>query len=119
MDRVSGFYPEDAGSTPARGAIKRAMRYSAYRAKSELRNRVRRAQEREFMQRIETQQELLLFAVQRYNHYNKIYQEAHGSSISVYYLKDFLNDLLLIQRFASKDDSISGEGRETGSADMS
>lgn len=93
------------------------MKYPAYRAKSELRNKVRRAQEKGYMQRIESQQELLLFAVQRYNHYNKIYQEAHGSSISVYYLKDFLNDLLLIQRFASKEDD--GKGREESSADVS
>lgn len=73
---------------------------------------------RTHMQRIETIQDLLDFTVEKYSYYAKIFQ-ANRDSVTVYYVKDFMNDLLLIQRFASKENDISGEGRETSSPNVS
>lgn len=71
------------------------------------------------MLRINTQKELLDFTVQKYAYYSKVLKSPEDM-ISVYYLRDFLNDLLLIQRYASKDgEANSGEGRTTGSDNVS
>lgn len=63
------------------------------------------------MRRIITKEELLEFTIERYNFYNQIFKYHDYSTISRYYLQDFMQDLLLIQNFASsKDDPIQGDG---------
>lgn len=71
------------------------------------------------MKRINDDKELLEFTIERYNHYNAIFsKEDHGNifdshvNITHFYLKDFLNDLLVIQRYAAKEKQYdNGEGR--------
>lgn len=70
--------------------------------------------------RIKSKKELLNFAIERYTHYNKTFNDEHGDMISKFYLKDFLTDLLFIQRYADGDDNDdSGKGREESSTNVS
>jgi hypothetical protein len=76
------------------------------------------------MKRIETKKDLLQFAIERYNHYDAIFKKEDKGSvydsfsgITHFYLKDFLTDLLVIQRFAAKDnEDENGEERAEGMA---
>lgn len=70
------------------------------------------------MQRITTKKELLDFTIEKYALYSKVLK-SRQDMVSVYYVRDFMNDLLLIQRYASLEDDVSGQGREEGSADLS
>lgn len=70
------------------------------------------------MKRINDDKELLEFTIERYNYYNSAFlREDKGSvydsftGVTHFYLKDFLNDLLVIQRYAAKEkQNGNGEG---------
>jgi hypothetical protein len=65
--------------------------------------------------RITTKKELLDFTIEKYAFYSNIFNQEHGDDISKFYLKDFLTDLLLIQRYADGN----GEERSEGSTGVS
>lgn len=67
--------------------------------------------------RIQSKEELLDFAIERYRYYNGIVNKS-SDLVSHLHLYDFLADLVLIQNFASKQDEISKE-RTEGMADLS
>lgn len=67
--------------------------------------------------RLQSQQELLEFVVTRYRAYKKVFDTEHDDYVSRFYLKDFLNDLLIIQRFASGNSN--SEKRPESLADVS
>lgn len=54
------------------------------------------------MKRIQSNEQLLEYVVKKYYVYEKAFRAEPGALISKYYLTDFLQDLLLIQRFVSK-----------------
>ena len=62
--------------------------------------------------RITTRQELLDYAIGRYNFYRKIRDTEHSDHITKFYLNDFMKDLLLIQGYANskEDDNESDTG---------
>lgn len=62
------------------------------------------------MERIKSKEELLEFVIKKYALYNRHFNDTNDEHISKYYLKDFMQDLLLIQNFASSKDA-NGEGR--------
>ena len=67
--------------------------------------------------RLQSQQELLEFVVTKYRAYKKVYDDDPTDFVSRYYLKDIMNDLLIIQRFASGNRD--SEGRPESLADLS
>jgi hypothetical protein len=52
--------------------------------------------------RLKSKKELLDYTIEKYAFYTKIFNEEHSGVISKFYLKDFLTDLLLIQRYADR-----------------
>jgi hypothetical protein len=69
------------------------------------------------LKRITSKEELLDYVVNLYTQYSKEFKSEKSDFISRYYLQDFLKHLILIQRYASKDDD--GEERAKGSSNVS